>query len=214
MKGGCFMIRILIADDQNLLRKSLSLIFQIDDEIKVIKQVSNGIDAVEQTILLEPDIVLLDIEMPELNGLKALKEIKQKTRHTKVVILTTFDTSCNIEQAFLYEADAYISKEIAPQDLINTIKCVHSGLTVIDRSVTEYFTTQLQIHEKSQLDEDLNEEEIAIIRLVVEGNSNKDIAEELNYAEGTVKNKISKLYTKLGLNDRLQLAVFAIEKGV
>ncbi len=208
------MIRVLIADDQELLRKSLGKIIGISQDIEVVKLAENGKVAVEECSLLKPDVVLLDIEMPVMNGIEALKIIKEKQPKTKVIVLTTFDNPEYIIESFSYDIDAYVSKEIAPDDLIMCIKCVWNGLMVVDGNVKKLMHEHMKNTRKSDEIENLSEEEVRIIKLIVDGKSNQSIAEELNYSQGTIKNKIGKIYEKLGIDDRLQLAVYAVENGL
>ncbi len=210
------MIKVIIADDQVLLRKSLEHLISVDEEISIVSMASSGREAIDECKKHSPNIVLMDIEMPNMNGIDALKIIKEKIPKTKVIILTTFDNKNNIISAFLAEADGYITKDIDPYELITTIKCVNYGLTVIHKSVKE-----IMIHEFEKLSKKnknytdiLSIEEIDMIKNIVDGKSNKDIAETFNYTEGTVKNKVSRIYEKLGITDRLQLAVYAVENGI
>ncbi len=208
------MIKVVIADDQELLRKSLGQIIGISEDIEVLALAENGREAIEICEDLKPDILMLDIEMPIMNGIDALKIIKEDMPSVKVIILTTFDNPDYILDSFLYDADAYLSKDIAPDELILSIKCVNSGLLVIDNNVKRFMQNKLKTSKKSSDLECLSEEEIEIIKLIVNGMSNQKIAGELNYSQGTVKNKIGKIYDKLEIDDRLQLAVYAVENGL
>ncbi|QRN85759.1 response regulator transcription factor [Clostridia bacterium] len=210
------MIRIMIVDDQMLLRKSLGQIISIDEEISVVSMVSTGREAIDACERLKPDIIMMDIEMPQMNGIVALKIIKEKYPDTKVIILTTFDNQENIISSFIAKADGYITKDIEPQELITTIKCVNYGLTVIHKSVKDMMVEKfekLAIQKKAYANV-LSVEEIDMIKSIVDGKSNKEIAQTFNYSEGTVKNKVSRIYEKLHISDRLQLAVFAVENGI
>lgn len=210
------MIRIMIADDQALLRKSLGQIISTDEEISVVAMASTGREAIDECERLKPDIIMMDIEMPEMNGIAALKIIKEKFPETKIIILTTFDNKENIIASFLAKADGYITKDIDPQELITTIKCVNYGLTVIHKSVKEIMIEKFEKLESKRKNyaDVLNVEEIDMIKLIVDGKSNKNLAKTFNYSEGTVKNKVSRIYEKLSISDRLQLAVYAVENGI
>lgn len=210
------MIKVIIADDQVLLRKSLGQLISIDEEINVVSMASSGREAIDECEKNRPDIVMMDIEMPKMNGIDALKIIKEKYPKTKVIILTTFDNKENIISAFLAKADGYITKDIEPDELITTIKCVNYGLTVIHKSVKEIMVDKFEkLSKRSKNYTDiLSIEEIDIIKHIVDGKSNKAIAKIFNYTEGTVKNKVSRIYEKLGIADRLQLAVYAFENGI
>ena len=213
---GVMMTRVVIADDQVLLRKSIGHIISIDEDIQVVATVGNGKEAIEACKVHKPDIVLMDIEMPVMDGVAATAIIKKKYPETKVIILTTFDNSDNIVEAFMAKADGYVVKDIGWEELVATIKCVLFGLTVIHESVRQIMLEKFsKIAKKKKGYEDLlTSEEIDIIRLIVEGESNKHIGQLLSYSEGTVKNKVSRIYEKLELKDRLQLTLYAVEHGI
>ncbi len=209
-------MRVIIADDQVLLRKSIGQLISIDPDINVVDMVGSGKEAVESCRVNKPDIVLMDIEMPQVDGISALKMIKEKYPDIKVIILTTFENDKNIIDAFISDADGYIVKDIECKELIATIKCVSFGLTVIHSSVKKIMREKfkkLENHKGSYVDL-ISIEEIEIVRQIVTGKSNKEIASKLSYTEGTIKNKVSKIYDKLKITDRLQLAVFAVENGI
>ncbi len=208
-------MKILIVDDQVLLRKSIGQLISTDDSITVVDMVGNGQAAIDACEFYKPDIVLMDIEMPIMDGISALKIIKEKYPIIKVIILTTFDNSNHIIDSFVAEADGYVVKDIDCEELIATIKCVSYGLTVIHESVKRIMIDKFKkMNSHKSYEEILSKEEIDIVKHIVVGNSNKEIATKFNYSEGTIKNKVSKIYEKLNINDRLQLAVFAVENGI
>jgi len=209
-------MKIIIADDQVLLRQSIGQLISSDPEINVVDMVGTGKEAVESCGRHRPDIVLMDIEMPHVDGIAALKIIKEKYPDIKVIILTTFDNNKNIVDSFIGNADGYIVKDIDCKELIATIKCVSFGLTVIHNSVKKIMIEKfkkMESHKESYVDL-ISIEEIEIVKQIVAGKSNKEIALKLSYSEGTIKNKVSRIYEKLKINDRLQLAVFAVENGI
>ncbi len=210
------MIKVIIADDQVLLRNSLKQIISIDEEIEVIEMAENGEDAINKCRILKPDIVIMDIEMPKMDGITALKIIKQKTPDIKVIILTTFDSKENILRSFLAGSDGYITKDTTPKQLIETIKCVSYGLIVIHNGVKEIMVDRFEKTSVNQNDMRnlLTEEELEIVEMIVYGKSNKQIASKFNYSEGTIKNKVSKIYEKLNVTDRIQLAVHTLKNGI
>ncbi len=210
------MIKILIADDQTLLRESLSFILDSDDEIKVVGLADNGKTAIEMCGELLPDIILMDIEMPGMNGVEATKLIKKNHPEIKIIMLTTFENSENIMGAFIGGADGYLVKNVNHNDLLLTVKCVKSGLTVIHESVREIMKEKFSkpAKVKNDFSEILTDKEIEIMKLVAAGKSNKEIAYELNYSLGTIKNSISKILEKLGFADRIQIAIYSIENGL
>lgn len=210
------MINVVIADDQILLRKSLRQLISVDQEIRVVAEAGDGKEAVHVCEQHRPDIVMMDIEMPKMNGIEALQIIKERFPQIKVIILTTFDNRENIIASFLARADGYVTKDIEPQELMTTIKCVNYGLTVIHETVKEMMVEKFEKLSKHQHQyaEVLTEEEFEMVKLIVNGERNKDIGKIFNYTEGTIKNKVSKIYEKLGITDRLQLAVYAVEHGI
>ncbi len=210
------MIKIMIVDDLELLRKSIAQLISIDREISVVAMAENGSQALELCAVHQPDIVLMDIEMPQMDGITALKQIKQQYPNIRVIILTTFDSKDNIIASFLANADGYISKEIAPEELIATIKCVSYGLAVIHENVRMIMVDTFKNRAMPTDDsiETLSDEDIDIIKMIVDGKSNKYIGANLSYTEGTIKNKVSRIYDKLKLTDRLQLAVYAVENNI
>lgn len=210
------MIKVVLADDQKLLRESIGYILNNDKEIEVVGMADGGDEVISVCEKTKPDIVLMDIEMPGLNGVRATKIIKEKYKNIKIIILTTFENPNNIIESFLADADGYIVKNISHKDLILTIKCVHSGLTVIHESVKKIMIDRFRglMDHKSQYEEILTEKEIKIVKLIAQGNSNKEISKILNYSEGTIKNNVSRILEKLQISDRLQIAIFAMENGI
>jgi len=210
------MIKTVIVDDQVLLRKSIGQLISTDQDIKVMGMASNGKEALDLCESIRPDIMLMDIEMPLMNGIESMKIIKKKYPKTKVIILTTFDNKDNIIAAFRAKADGYITKDVEPIELITVIKCVSYGLTVIHKSVKDIMVEKFeQLETKTKAYRKiLTEEEVHIIKGIVDGFSNKELAKDLNYSEGTIKNKVSKIYDKIKVNDRIQLAIYAVENGI
>lgn len=210
------MIKVILIDDQLLLRESISYLLENDDEIEVVGMGENGNEAISLCEELHPDVVLMDIEMPELDGVGATKIIKEKYENIKVIMLTTFENPDNIMESFISDADGYIVKNISYKDLARTIKCVNSELIVMHKSVKKIMVDRFKglSDYKSQYKDILNEREIQIVRCIAAGNSNKEIAAALNFSQGTIKNNISKILEKLDMTDRIQIAIFAIENGI
>lgn len=210
------MIKVILVDDQVLLRESIGFIIDSDNDIKVVGMGGNGKEAIRLCKEQSPDIVLMDIEMPDLDGLNATKIIKEKYKNIKVIILTTFENPENIMESFAANADGYIVKDINHNDLILTIKCVYTGLTVIHESVKNIMIDRFKglVKNKSVYEDILTEKEVQIVKLIAKGNSNKEIAVSLSYSEGTIKNYISRILEKLKLTDRMQIAIFAMENGI
>jgi len=213
------MIKILIADDQRLFADMLKTILQAHEEFEVAAYAGNGQEAVEQYQNHKPDVCLLDIQMPNGNGLYALEKIKAIDRKARVIMLTTFSDDSNIAAAYLNGADGYLLKDILPEALAQAIKCVFNGLVVMSREVQDLLaeklrnqaqTTGCEPHNEVK-DKGFDERDIQIICLIAQGMSNRNIAEKMNYSEGTVRNRVSNILAVTGLSDRTQIALFAIK---
>lgn len=200
-------IRILIADDDSLIRESLKIILGMDEEIEIVECVENGEKAVKACLKNKIDVALLDIRMPVMNGVEAVKNIVEKT-DTRTLILTTFDEDEYIHDAIKYGAKGYILKNNAPDKIINAIKTVYNGNTVIQDIVLDKIKEGLN-ENKSSIDESLfTDREIEVIKAISEGLSNKEISEKLYISEGTVKNYITNILSKTGLKHRTQIAIY------
>ncbi|MDY5913356.1 MAG: response regulator transcription factor [Inconstantimicrobium porci] len=200
-------IKVIIADDSDFVRDGLNIILNIDDEFDVIGCAANGREAVNMAIKNKADVILMDIQMPEMSGIEATKEIVSRELG-KVLILTTFDDYDLVKQAINNGAKGYIMKNHTPDKLKQMIKSIYSGVNVLDEKVFNKFTESLNGC-SSNFDETLfTSRELEIIKLVADGLSNKDIAANLFISEGTVKNHISTILEKGGLSHRTQLAVY------
>jgi DNA-binding NarL/FixJ family response regulator len=214
------MIRVVIADDQVILRDSLKFIIEQDSEINVLGCVGNGREAHELCGRQQTDLVLMDIIMPVCDGIEGTRLIKSSYGNVKVLILTTFNDEENIANALKNGADGYVLKDVRPEELILAIKSVASGLGIIHRdafnTVVKQFSTSSENNavKACSVQVDLTEREKDIIRLIVDGKDNKEIASTLFIAEGSVKNVITGILSKLKLKDRTQLAVFAIKNNL
>lgn len=210
------MIRVVLADDQALLRESICYILDNDDEICVVGTAKNGEEAIALCRTKNPDVILMDIEMPVMNGVKATKILKEQFPKIKVMILTTFENDDNILESFIVGADGYIVKDISHNELVLAVKCTYRGLCIIHQSVKKIMMDRFKSLSdyKAKYEDILNDKELEIVRFVAEGKSNKEIAAGMNYSEGTIKNYITKILGKLEVSDRMQIAVFAIENGI
>ena len=215
------MIKVMLADDQVLLRNSLKYILERDEAISVAASATNGNEVLELVKKEKYDVILMDIIMPDKDGIETTRYLKEKYPEIKIIMLTTFENIENIMESFLAGADGYVVKDIAPDELIMVVKCVQKGLCVIHESVQKLMITSFNkaFNNQVSVNVDAGEVEISntereIIRLVSQGKNNKEIAQIMNFAEGTIKNKITKLLDKLDLRDRLQIAIFAIEHNI
>ncbi|SHI96041.1 response regulator transcription factor [Desulfosporosinus lacus] len=215
------MLKVLIADDQKLLRESFKTIIENNGDMKVVACAANGREAYELCGEFSPDVVLMDISMPLCSGTEATKLIKSNYPQIKVLIVTASDDESDVFEAISNGANGYILKNVGTEELMLAIKSTFHGLQIMDKDVFrhESFNTCPKETVKVQTNKvavnDINviitDREMEIIRMIVEGKDNKEIAASLFIAEGTVKNTITTIISKLQLKDRTQLAVFAIK---
>lgn len=211
------LIKTIIVDDEIILRESLKRLIEMDEDISVIGCGGNGKEALELCQRLTPDVVLMDIVMPDCNGIDGTLLIKEKFPMVKVIILTTFDDDKNIAKALQNGADGYVLKMITPDDLILAIKSVAKGMSIMHRKVLNSVARRFDaVNPPEPLSaperpSQLTPREVELIRMIVDGKSNREIAAEFFLAEGSVKNLVTSVLEKLGLKDRTQLAVFAVK---
>jgi DNA-binding NarL/FixJ family response regulator len=215
------MIKVLIADDQELIRDSLKIMVQ-DGVIQVIATVPDGRDALYEIERQQPDVVLLDIRMPGMDGISCLKKIKEKYPAMPVVMLTTFDDEEYIFDTLRYGANGYLLKDISQAELKKAIHTVYKGGSLITpevmKKVLRLFSELARLNmvkrENAVIPETIQKNELKIIRLIGAGLANKEVARELNFSEGTVRNYISNILQKLELRDRTQIAIYAVQNGL
>ncbi len=215
------MIKVMVVDDQVLLKQTLLFMLEQDEEISALDGGVDGYEAIENCDIYRPDVVLMDLRMPRMGGLKAMKLMKDIYPSTKVMVLTTFEDEQSVFKSLENGADGYIVKDIKPEELIMAVKSVHSNLYVMHKNVLEVLKEEiLRITKERKTNNEtidryeLSPMEIKIIQQMVNGKSNREIAASLNFTEGTIKNKVSKLLSKLDLKDRTQIAVFAIKHNL
>jgi len=215
------MIKVLLADDQDILVEGLKLILGMEQDIEITGTVNNGKKAYEECKWKKPDVVLMDIQMPELNGVEATAMIKRDFPDIKIIVLTTFNDDQYIYDALKNGASGYLLKDTSPSEIANAVRTVYNGgaliqsevaVKVIDKfSQLANQTVDKIIDKRAEL---LTEREIEILRLIAEGKNNKEIADQLFLSQGTVKNHITRVLIKLDLRDRTQLAVFALKNDL
>jgi len=215
------MIKVMVVDDQVLLKQTLLFMLGQDEDIEVEDGGDNGYEAIDNCAIYRPDVILMDLRMPKMGGLKAMKRIKEIYPTIKIMVLTTFEDDQSIFESLENGADGYIVKDIKPEELIIAVKSVYNNLYVMHANALKAMKEEvLRITQERQKNNDtidrydLSQMDIRIIQQMVNGKSNKEIAAELNFTEGTIKNKVSKLLSKLGLKDRTQIAVFAIKHNL
>ena len=211
------MVRIVIADDVQILRQGLCAIFSREPDIRVVGLAADGKEAWELCRQQRPDVVLMDMRMPEYDGNWGILEIKKHFPQIRILVLTTFDDQETVDAAIHSGADGYILKEMEDEKLIRAVKTVYGGIRVFGDSVFEGIRQKLDGYKGGRKDRggaplpELTSREKDIMRCVAEGMDNREIAAKLFLAEGTVRNNLSRLLDKLNLKDRTQLAVFAVK---
>ncbi len=214
------LIRVLLVDDQQLMRAGLKTLLELEQDIVVIAEASNGLEAIKQFEVYKPDVVLMDIRMPELNGVEATKSIKQKDAQARVLILTTFDDDVFVYEGLRAGALGYMLKDVSGEELSNAVRTVAAGNALMSAGIAEKVLGQFSklspqdASGQHGLLEPLSEREEEILKLIAEGLSNAGIAKKLRLAEGTVKNYISIILQKTGAKDRTQVAVWAQSLGL
>jgi DNA-binding NarL/FixJ family response regulator len=209
------MIRILLAEDQAMVRQGLKMMIESDSEMLVTGEASNGKDAVKLCESQFFDIIVLDIRMPEMNGLEAARIIRNRWPQSKVLMLTTFNDDQYALEALKLGVNGYMLKDAEPEALIRSIKsCLSGGLYLQDDVAAKVIPQLLKPNIETKVAASITPRELAIIRLIGVGQSNLEIAIELGLSVGTVKNHVSLIMDKLELRDRTQLAIYAIRHNV
>jgi putative response regulator len=216
------VIKVLIADDQELIRESLKIVLSSYKDIEVVDAVDDGFAVLESMKKVQPDLVLMDIRMPKMDGVLCTKAVKENYPNVKVIILTTFDDDDFIFKALQYGASGYILKGISMEDLYQAIVTVNKGNAMINpdvaTKVVKLFSQMAQSNSAIQVQgnsvENISKAEWKIIQQIGFGLSNKEIAAKLFLSEGTIRNYLSTILSKLNLRDRTQLAIWAVQTGV
>lgn len=210
-------IKVLIVDDHQVVRQGLRTFLELHDDILVVGEAGNGETAVAMAGQLSPDVILMDLVMPVMDGITATSQIKSNRPDTRVIALTSFTEDDKIFPAIQAGASSYLLKDVTPDELVDAIRAVHHGETRLHPDITRRLVEQVA-HQppvrQSGFVPVLTEREREVIRLVAEGQSNRRIAETLTISEKTVKAHISNILGKLGLSDRTQMAIYAIKNGL
>lgn len=212
------MIRILLVDDQAMVRSGLRMILESEDDLVVVAEAADGAQAVRVARAERPDVILMDVRMPEIDGLEATRQITEQTPESRVIVLTTFDLDDYVYGALRAGASGFLLKDAPADDLIAAIRVVDRGDALLAPSVTRRLISEFAERPDrgapvSGLD-DLTDRETEVLRLLATGRSNAEIADELYVSETTVKTHVSHVLTKLGLRDRVQAVVAAYESGL
>jgi DNA-binding NarL/FixJ family response regulator len=215
------MTRILIADDQALVRAGFKMILDAEDDLDVVGEASDGTEAVAMADRLEPDVVLMDIRMPELDGIEATRRVIAAAgdRPVRVLMLTTFDLNEYVYEALRAGASGFLLKDVPPEQLVAGIRVVAEGEALLAPSITKRLIQEFASAAPARAEpprglDELTARELEVFKLIARGLSNAEIAEELVVSETTVKTHVARVLMKLGLRDRVQAVVLAYEAGV
>jgi len=209
------MIRILLADDQALVRAGFRMILNAEPDLEVVAEAGDGDDAVEQALETNPDVVLMDVRMPRVNGIEATKQLVERGNGVRVLMLTTFDLDEYVIEAFRAGASGFLLKTAPPQQLIAAVRTIHDGDALLAPASTRRLIEEFARPPAAvpALDE-LTAREREVLRLLARGLTNAEIAAELVVEPSTVKSHVASLLAKLDLRDRVQAVVFAYESGL
>jgi DNA-binding NarL/FixJ family response regulator len=207
-------IRVLVADDQTLVRTGFRVILEAEGDIEVVAEAETGTAAVRQAQLVKPDVILMDIRMPELDGLSATEQIRRQPDPPTVIVLTTFDQNEYVYRALRAGAAGFLLKDSPSSRLIAAVRAAATGDSLIEPAITRRLVERFaEAPQPKGLPGTLTDRELDVLRLVARGLSNAEIAAELVVAETTVKTHVARLLTKLGVRDRVQAVVVAYETG-
>ena len=209
------IVKIIIADDHSMIREGLKQLLELDGDIQVIGEAGNGVECLELLKTVTPDVVLLDINMPVMNGIEVLQEIKKKNISVKVLVLTVHNEVEYLLKAVDIGVDGYIMKDAESAELKKAINCIIQGKTYIQPSLVPALNSRLVSRDidKEKINS-LTKRELEVLIEVANGMFNKEIATSLNISERTVKNHISNIFKKIDVSDRTQAAVFAIKNNL
>jgi DNA-binding NarL/FixJ family response regulator len=200
-------IRILSVDDHPVLRQGIAALVAGQSDMSLVAEASNGREAIQQFRAHHPDVTLMDLQMPEMNGLDALNAIRGEFPEARIIVLTTYTGDVQVLRAIKAGARAYLLKNSLHKELLETIRAVHAGKKALSPEAS------YQIAEHST-DDALTPAEIRVLRLIAEGNANKEIAAQLSVSEETVKGQVRNILSKLGANDRAHAAMIGVKRGI
>ncbi|MEO0455911.1 MAG: response regulator transcription factor [Cyanobacteria bacterium P01_A01_bin.114] len=200
-------IKVLVVEDHNVVRQGIVAILNQQVDISVIAEAKTGQEAVTQYQTHQPDITLMDLRMPQMEGVEAIIQIRKASPDAHIIILTTYDTDEDIYRGLQAGARGYLLKDTTAEDLATAVRQVHQGQRYIPMNVGLRLTERIQ-------ESDLTERELDVIRLLTQGKSNQEIAKSLSISEGTVKFHINNILSKLGVSDRTQAVVTALKRGI
>ncbi len=210
-------MKILLCDDQAVIRDGLEMLLTLEKDFQVVGSAQDGFEALELVANKQPDLVLMDLKMPGMNGIEATREIRKKYPAIKILVLTTYDDDEWVFDAIRAGASGYLLKDTSRQKIVEAIRGTVDGKAFVDPAVAGKLMNQVasnQTQPESILKDKLTERELDVLRLLAKGMTNTDIAGTLHLSEGTVRNHVSAILEKLGVSDRTQAAVIAIQHGL
>jgi NarL family two-component system response regulator LiaR len=209
-------IRVLLTDDHAIVRKGVRALLATERDIQVVGEACSGAEALAQTEALHPDVILMDLVMPELDGIEATRQITSKLPGTRILVLTSFAADEKVFPAIKAGALGYLLKDSSPEELVEAIRKVHRGEPSLEASIARKVLIELSHPPKQQplTADPLTEREFDVLRLIVKGCSNKEIALKLSVSELTVRTHVSNILSKLHLASRTQAALYALQKGI
>lgn len=207
MSESSALIRILAVDDHPLIREGIARLVEREPDLQLVAEADNGHEAIRQFRVQRPDITLMDLQMPEMNGLDAIMAIRSEFPEARIIVLTTYPGDVQVLRALRAGAQAYLLKTTLNTELRQTIRAVHAGR----KSLSPEVSYQLAEH---ATDDALTEAEVRVLRLIAGGHANKEIATQLSVSEDTIKGQVSKILSKLGASDRTQAVVIGLKRGI
>lgn len=211
------MIQVCLVDDQTLVRQGLRSLLELVDDIEVVSEASDGVEALELIRSSQPDVVLLDVRMPRRSGLEVLAALKESNELPPTIILTTFDDQAVVLEGIRQGAKGYLLKDVSLDQLVGAIRTVAAGRTLFQPAITERLVKSVDqvANDFPSLEppDPLTAREVEVLRMMTGGHSNREIAEALHVAEGTIKNHVSNILSKMGVRDRTRAVLKALEQG-
>jgi DNA-binding NarL/FixJ family response regulator len=210
-------IRVILADDHTVFRQGLKSLLSLEEDIKVVSEAANGKEAIDYAKQMHPDIIIMDINMPILNGLEATKKIKEELPKTKIIILTSQGDDKSIFNLIEAGAEGYLLKDVAAENLVSAIRDVQQGKSILHPEVTQKLLTRFVKKDdpsKSKPQDLLTDREVEVLKALAKGYTNQQIAEELYISQRTVQNHLHNIYNKLGINGRTEAVIYAIQEGI
>jgi DNA-binding NarL/FixJ family response regulator len=207
MFNGADLIRVLSVDDHALLREGIAALVNAEADMKLVAEAANGEEAVEKFRLYRPEITLMDLQMPKMNGVDAINRIREEFPEARIIVLTTYTGDAQVLRALKAGARGYILKGHVHRELLAIIRAVHSG----QKRIPPEIAAEVANH---AADDELSPRQLEILRLIAAGNANKNIADQLNIGEATVKSHVTTILSKLGANDRTHAATIGLKRGI